>query len=188
MELLIAVAVFAILGVMAYGGLNSVLATQSHTEQETARLRALQLSVRYLERDIGQFVDRPVRNQFGDQEPALLTGDELKLSLTHAGRPNPAGLTRSQLQRVAYELRDDTLIRLTWPLLDGAETESALETKLLEDVQEIEIRVLDTQGKWRESWPPLSEGSSVTSSPAAVEITFDVEPWGSIRRMIVLPR
>ena len=188
-ELLIAVTVFAILGVMAYGGLNSVLSTQSVTAQESARLGALQMSLRYLERDVSQFVNRPIRNQFGDEEPAIEITERPLLRLTHAGWQNPAGQTRSELQRVAYYLdEDDRLIRQMWPLLDGTDVESALETALMENVDSFAIRVMETNKKWREVWPPpTAESAAVVALPIAVEISLSAEPWGKLRRLLALP-
>ena len=188
-ELLIAVTVFAILGVMAYGGLNSVLSTQSITAQESARLGALQMSLRYLERDVSQFVNRPIRNQFGDEEPAIEITERPLLRLTHAGWQNPAGQTRSELQRVAYYLdEDDRLIRQMWPLLDGTDVESVLETALLENVDSFAIRVMETDKKWREVWPPpTAEPAAVVALPIAVEISLSAEPWGELRRLLALP-
>jgi general secretion pathway protein J len=188
-ELLIAVAVFAILGVMAYGGLNTVLTTQSFTEQVAERLSALQMSIRFLERDIGQLVNRPIRNQFGDAEPAIVVEERPLLRLTHAGWQNPAGQTRSELQRVAYDLNEDErLIRQTWPLLDGADVDSVLQTPLLEKVDAVNIRIMDANKEWRDVWPPpTDEPSAVVPLPIAVEITLTAEPWGEIRRLIALP-
>ncbi len=193
LELLIAVAVFAILGVMAYGGLNSVLVTQSATAQEAERLGALQMSIRFLERDIAQLVNRPIRNQFGDEEPAIVINERPLLRLTHGGWQNPAGQTRSELQRVAYDVdEDDRLVRQIWPLLDGADADRLLETPLLENVDELEFRVMDADKKWREEWPPPTneptsgESAAEVALPLAVEITLNAEPWGRIRRLVAL--
>ena len=193
LELLVAVGVFAILGVLAYGGLNSVLATQAHSKLEADRLKALQMSMRYLQRDIEQFVNRPVRDKFGDKRPALIVGDEPILELTHAGWRNPAGLLRSQLQRITYHLNEeDTLVRMTWPLLDGTNVEELLQTPLLNEVEKVDIRVLDEDGEWQKRWPPLNETAAnqveTLPPPVALEITLTVHPWGDIRRLIALPR
>ncbi len=192
LELLVAVGVFAILGVLAYGGLNAVLATQAHSKQEADRLKALQLCMRHFQRDIEQFVSRPVRDKFGDKRPALIIGEKPLMELTHAGWRNPAGLVRSQLQRVSYNLDDEgTLMRMTWPLLDGTDIEELLQTPLLNEVEEVVIRALDEDGEWQKEWPPLNESQtdqSNTPSPVALEITLTANPWGELRRLIALPR
>lgn len=186
-ELLIAMAVFAVMGAMAYGGLNAVLSTQQHTQQVARRLADLQLGIRLLERDLSQLSNRPIRNRFGDQEAALMVGERPFLVFTRAGLPNPAAQTRSQLQRVAYDLDEDTLVRITWPALDGADPETLRVTPLLDEVNEIEVRVLDGEGAWHSSWPPLEADTATVSLPRAVELVLDAPPWGRVRRLIALP-
>jgi general secretion pathway protein J len=186
-ELLVAVGVFAVLSALAYGGLNSVLATQSYTQEQAERLQTLQLSMRRIQRDLEQIADRPVRDQYGDEQAALILKPLPSLSFTHAGWRNPSGQTRSQLQRVSYELEENTLYRIVWPMLDGADAESALRTNLLDNVEKLEIRVLDRDEKWHTEWPPSeAEPTGESPLPLAVELTLTVEPWGAIRRLIAL--
>ncbi|MEN8131503.1 MAG: type II secretion system minor pseudopilin GspJ [Pseudomonadota bacterium] len=187
-ELLIATAVFAILGVMAYGGLNSVLTAQSHITTQADQLKTLQLSLRYIQRDIEQLVDRGIRDKFGDQHAPLILGDHPQISLTHSGWRNPAGLTRSQLQRVAYDVDDGTLMRTTWSQLDGIDLDQLQQTQLLNEVEELKIRVLDKEGKWHERWPLEEQISETENLPLAVELQLTAEPWGKIRRLIALTR
>jgi general secretion pathway protein J len=186
-ELLIATAVFAILGMLAYGGLNTVLLTQTHVTAEADRLKELQLSLRYMQRDIEQIADRAVRDKFGDEHAALTLGEDPLISLTHAGWRNPAGLTRSQLQRVAYDLEDGVLMRTAWSQLDGIDFEDLPQASLLDEVEEIEIRILDNIGEWHKEWPSNTEDTEQDSTFAvAIEIELTADPWGSIRRLIAL--
>ncbi len=188
-ELLVATAVFAILGMLAYSGLNTVLETRAHVTEEAERLKALQLSMSFMQRDIEQTVNRPVRDKYGDEHEALKLGAQPLISLTHAGWRNPAGLTRSQLQRVAYDVEDDELIRGVWTQLDGIDVEDFVQTRLLDEVEDIEIRVLDESGEWHEDWPPSdSPPDEETALPLAVEIQLTLESWGTFRRLIALAR
>lgn len=187
-ELLIATAVFAILGVMAYGGLNSVLTAQSHITTQADRLKTLQLSLRYIQRDIEQLVDRGIRDKFGDEHAPLILGDHPRFSLTHSGWRNPAGLTRSQLQRVAYDVEDGSLMRITWSQLDGIDLDEQRQTQLLNEVEELKIRALDEEGKWHERWPQGEQSPERNNLPVAVELQLIAEPWGKIRRLIALTR
>jgi general secretion pathway protein J len=186
-ELLVATAVFAILGMLAYGGLNSVLSTQTHVTAEAERLKDLQFSFRYMQRDIEQMADRAVRDKFGDEHAALILGEDPLISLTHAGWRNPAGLTRSQLQRVAYDLEDGVLMRTAWSQLDGIDFEDIPQVRLLDEVTDIEIRILDNNGKWHEEWPSNDQDAGQGGTfPIAIEIELTAEPWDSIRRLIAL--
>lgn len=188
LELLIAVAVFAVLGAMAYGGLNAVLNTQARTELAAERLEALQLTMRYLERDLGQVLPRPVRNAFGDTESELYLDGQPVLSLTQAGLRNPSGLPRSSLLRVSWGLEDDAIVRTVWPHVDGSQVEQTRKTGLLEEVEELKFRVMNDKKAWVEQWPPLSASPTTTPRALAVEVTLTAEPWGEITRIVALPR
>lgn len=188
-ELLVATAVFAILGMLAYSGLNSVLEARTHVGNEAERLKDLQLCVSFMQRDIEQITNRPVRDRYGDEQDALRVGAQPLISLTHAGWRNPAGLTRSQLQRVAYDLRDGELLRGMWVKLDGIDADNLVQTRLLDNVEELEIRVLDESEEWHTEWPPIDRSErEETALPVAVEIQLTIEPWGTIRRLITLAR
>lgn len=196
-ELLIAVAVFAVLSALAYGGLNNVLLTTTRTQAEADKLMVLQMAMRYLQRDVDQILNRPIRDQYGDERPPLVSAEhrdeEPLISFTRAGWTNPAEQLRSTLQRVAYDYdeKEEEFVRVTWNALDGATEENALTTTLLESVTELEFRFMDEQGNWQTSWPPLQQqpqpGSDVATLPKALEVTLTTEAWGEIRRMLLLP-
>ena len=116
-------------------------------------------------------------------------GDEDNaLSFTHAGWRNPAKLVRSKLQRVTYELSENTLKRYTWGQLDGAIAEEFFSTDLIEGVENIKLRYL--QGtQWHTTWPPLNSNSfQDVGIPHAVELTIKVENMDEIRRLFAAPK
>jgi general secretion pathway protein J len=196
-ELLIAVAVFAVLSALAYGGLNNVLLTSSRTQAEADKLMVLQLAMRYLQRDVDQIVDRPIRDQYGDPQPALISTEhseeEPLISFTRAGWTNPAGQLRSTLQRVAYDYdeEEEEFVRIAWTTLDGATEETALRTTLLESVTGVEFRFMDQDEQWQTDWPPLQQqaqpGQNAQNLPKALEMVITTETWGEIRRILLLP-
>jgi len=71
LELLVALAVFAIMAAAAYSGLRSVLFTHATLEQENRRLAAVQLTVFRFEQDIEQIVSRGIRDEYGESHPRL---------------------------------------------------------------------------------------------------------------------
>jgi general secretion pathway protein J len=66
LELLVALAIFAVLATMAYAALNSVLTARKQVEAKSARLSALQTALMIMERDVEQAVPRGIRDEFGD--------------------------------------------------------------------------------------------------------------------------
>ena len=148
----------------------------------------MQLTFRYLEKDINQLINRSIRNQYQDLQPAFVGDDENALSFTHAGWRNPANLVRSKLQRVTYELSENTLKRYTWGQLDGAIAEEFFSTDLLEDVENIKLRYLQGS-QWHTTWPPLNSVSfEQVGIPHAVELTIKVENMEEIRRLFAAPK
>lgn len=180
LELLIALAIFAVLGVAAYAGLDAVLGAKDRIEAKSDQLGRLQMLFVLMGRDIEQAADRGVRDNFGDPLPPMF-GNDTALEFTRAGWRNPAGLTRSELQRVSYGLNDETLTRASWGVLDRAQDSEPRRTRLLENVSTLEIRYLDGAGEWRSEWP--AAGGAGTQLPRAVEVTLDVKEWGRITRM-----
>ncbi len=183
LELLVALLIFAVLAVMAYGGLQVVLDAQDRTEQQSARLAELQTCFAILGRDIEQIIDRDIRDNYGEVKGALL-GDGFTLEFTRIGWRNPGGFRRSHLQRVAYVVDEGRLMRQRWQVLDRAQNSTPVDNDLLDNVHALEVRFLDQQQNWQSQWPPQTIGTNaVTGLPRAVEVVVDVEGWGRIRRL-----
>ncbi|HEY9197853.1 MAG TPA: type II secretion system minor pseudopilin GspJ [Gammaproteobacteria bacterium] len=199
LELLVAMGIFAILAVMAYGGLSGMLTTRAQADEHAEALRGLQLAYRTLERDIEQWVPREVRDEFGQSAPALTAGNEIgaALELTHGGWRNPAEQTRSTLQRVAYSVQDDTLVRSLWLSLDRPADAKPVEQELLDGVTELQLRFLDGSDVWQERWPPPGQSAppegapvppgAVILAPRALEMILVTERWGELRWLFRFP-
>lgn len=187
LELLVAIAVFAVLSAMSYAGLNAVLAASEQTTRQAERLQAVQLTFALLQRDLLQFVDRPVRDEYGDTRPSLETnGPEGGIvSFTRGGWRNPTNQIRSHLQRVSYGLDEDRLVRATWAMLDRGSEAEAQEVDLLDGVDNLEVRILDEAGTWHEDWPSLTGQGG---QPVAAEFLLETEDWGELRRLFAFPR
>lgn len=186
-EMVVAIAIFAVVGVLAYGGLNRVLDSQSHLQASAEILKNLQLTFRYFERDINQLINRSIRNQYGDIQPSVVGDEDKAISFTHSGWRNPANLVRSHLQRVTYEVSENTLTRYTWAHLDGAIAEEFFATDLMEDVESFTMRYLDRSNQWHTTWPPLNIDAQQIGMPRALEVTIKIETMDEIKRIFAAP-
>lgn len=186
LELLIASVIFAIMAIMAYGGLNNVIKNSESSKQALDRLKQVQQSVAVLNRDLSQIIPRPIRDEFGNQQPYINAENNIDnlIEFTHGGQVNPAGLLRSTLQRVAYRFDEDKLVRLHWPQLDRTQEMEAKESVLIDNVENVVIRFLDQNAEWQEQWPPQNaSGGSGSLAPVAIEIVLTLKDWGEIRRL-----
>jgi general secretion pathway protein J len=189
LELLVAVAIFAVIGAMAYGGLQNVMDQQQQTTLHAERLKGLQLAYRILQRDLEQILDRSIRNEFGDTVEALVGGSGFNgVELSRAGHPNPAGFLRSEIQRVAYVPDQDRLLRRSWRVLDRAQDSQPDEQVLVENMVEFTMRFLDQDREWQENWPPLqAQGSGSAGLPLAIEVKLELEDIGALSWLFRVP-
>ena len=185
-ELLVAMTIFSIISLMALQGMLSVFNTGEQTDGESKRLQAVQMTFLNLQRDLNFISTREIRDEYGDAQPALkLTEGGLhQMELSRDGYRNPAQLPRSSLQRIGYRLTENTLDRVQWPVVDRAPDSQIIKRSLLEDVEEVSIRVLDANDEWHHDWP-LAGSNRIF--PRAVEVTLALKDWGRLSRLFMLP-
>jgi general secretion pathway protein J len=190
LELLIALAIFAMTGAMAYSGLQQVLNQQHSTEKVAQRLSDLQKAYRIMQRDLEQLTRRGIRNEFGDSVGALVGGSGYSgVEFSRTGYANPAGFLRSDIQRVAYVPDQTTLLRRTWRVLDRAQDSVPDEQHLVEGMRRFTIRFLAQDDTWQETWPPPSAAAAGTGSdlPKAIEVVLEVDDMGALRWLFMVP-
>lgn len=188
-EVLVSLAIFAILAALAYGALSQTLNSAEMLNDRMDRLQALQRAMRLLSEDFEQMSPRPIRDDLGDGfVPALSTDFQsgFALELTHGGWSNPAVLPRSTLQRSAYRIEDDELVRYHWRVLDRTLANEPLGVTLLDGVESIVFRFMESNGDWTDAWPPrnLPGALGARQRPRAVEIVMTLTEEGEIRRLL----
>ena len=190
LEVLVAVVVFGIISVLAYGGYNQLIQQSDIVERGASRTRAIQSTVQRMTEDFAMLEPRPIREPIGESlEPALRAGGtrvETLADLTRSGWTNPAGLSRSTLQRVTYRLLDNKLERAYWTALDRTLSTEPTSAVMLDKVRAVSFRFMDQNQTWHDQWPPLgySGGDAARLRPIAVEITLELEDWGKIVRLV----
>jgi len=191
-ELLVAMLIFAVLGTAAYQGLFQVQRVKDTVEQQSAQLTRLQRVFYWLADDMEQLTNRPIRATLGSFEPGFQhneTGESI-IEFSRAGWTNPAAEimpARSTLQRVAYSLEDGRLYRQYWYHLDRIDKDQVKRRVLLDNVADVSLRFLDTEGDWHQSWPPPTAEEEGAPLPAAIEFAFEIEEFGSVTRLFAPP-
>lgn len=194
-ELMIAVAIFSLMTIFAYAGVNQVIRTRSLSAESLDRLSDMQFTLRQLALDLEQVHPRPIREELGENLVPAMISDLRRfnqLELTRSGWRNPLGTPRSNLQRVAYRLEDGELIRSHWTVLDRLQMNAPVEFTLLENVASFELRFMKDDGSWLSSWPDpdLPAAIQLGARPRAVEviIEFDDPQVGRMRRVFEVLR
>ncbi len=186
-EVMIAMAIFAILAVLSYTGLQSVITSKTGTEAELERLQQLQITMLNLTTDLQQLSNRDGHDSLGGKLHRLSSqNSDYLVEFTRSGWRNPADQPRSTLQRVAYQLDEDRLLRIYWRHVDRADEEDRVERDLMDNVKTLQLRYLDDENQWQDNWPSamaLTTGDPV-GLPVAIEIELEMEDWGKISRII----
>lgn len=188
-ELLVALAIFAIVSAFAYRGLGVLLDSREALERDSRRWRDLSLFVGRFERDVQAALDRPAIGPSGTTLAAVSSVLDLGgaaatgLAVTRAG----ASLYANELaapQRVGYRYAEGRVERLAWPGVDAGPRAEAVATPVLEDVRSLAFRFLDRAFEWRRDWSlPANQGM-----PLAVEMTVELSGGEKIVRIVDIPR
>nr|WP_185378111.1 type II secretion system minor pseudopilin GspJ [Aeromonas enteropelogenes] len=186
LEMLVAIAIFATLSLGAYQVLQGVLTSDEVAKRKEARLYELQLAFTLLERDVTQMVPRSGRIE-GENNKVLLAAsrfgqqsDDWGMAFMRGGWLNPDGmLPRSQLQRVGWRLKDQTLERLSYLYPDPVIGSEPRIQPVLKGVTALRLYFYD-QGRWREEWTQRSV------LPYGLAVELDLEDYGTIRRQFLI--
>lgn len=187
-EVMVSLAIFAALAAAAYTTLNGVVEASRVVSEQMTRLQALQRTVQRMTLDFAQLTPRPVRDELGDGRLPVLRAGARSLDLVELSRggwSNPLVLPRPALQRVAYRIEEDRLIRRQWPVMDRTLATEPAEATMVEGLQDIRIRYLSGD-EWTEQWPPdaAAGAGSLALRPRAVELILVLEGIGEIRRVV----
>ena len=196
LEVLLAMAITAMVAVVAYAGLSSAITAAERHKVQARRLGDIQLALTVIERDVRFAAPRAVTDQYGEHQAPMLGGDTTDpwLQLTRYGWDNPLDQPRGTLQRVDYTMQGEELWRESWPVLDRADEETGLQRVLVIDgVSAVVVRFLDGTaanagdselgGEWVDVWPSLSSADQL---PLAVEITLELADFNKITRVYAL--
>jgi len=191
-EILVAMAIFTIIGLASTGVLTSVINSDQLSSERFEKLEQLQRAMLTIERDILQIVPRAVRIN-GEPVSAVISGgedvfdsDADGLGFVRIGWHNPQMLLpRSTLQAVGYRIQEQQLQRLYGNYVDnviGYEPKVKILLSGIEDFQVsflTDVEQLEKPQEWEETY-------SSTTLPIAVSITIVSKTFGEIRREFIL--
>ena len=181
LELIVAIAIFGVMATAGYGGLRNVLDARAAIEVRQTEFAHLVNAVNLLQHDIENAVARSVRDEFGDDVPAMRGGIKgVLLELTRYTASGPFRASGVDLRRVEYRLAAGSLFRLTWDELDRYQGSVPHRRLVLTDIALLEFRFFGDD--WSAYWP-LSPGfAALNALPNGVEVSLRFCGGKTLRR------
>ena len=181
LEILVALTIFAISSVIAYGGLNAVISTKS----------ALDRDIRFW-RELGQIFER-MEMDFVQISPQLFRGaDGAVVPPLRGQRTDDSGfiieLTRHDEERtplhVIYSCEHGALSLSLEPVTGGTSgTNAPLVHNLLQDIEQCDAAYLGGNNSWLSAWP----ADPLALKPRAIRIRLSLAGRGQFERLYYLP-
>ncbi len=184
LELLIAVALLALIGLVGALTLDSSIRAEEKISQRDQQLQLLDRAVLVLQHDLEQALPRANKAIDNNGEPHALWGyPEARLSdnvLLEFVRHNQS-LGQPVLQRVRYRLEEKNLWRDSIDLADPAEPRWH-SRRLLNDVSE--IRQSFYRQRWLDEWQPTA--GQRQQLPQAIRIVLSTALWSELTFILPL--
>lgn len=190
-EILVALFIFAIIGVVAAASLQSMIRTHHALQIADKKLLELQIFMTLIRRDMAQAIDRPIRDSDGNSEPSFVGSGGSQITLTRTGLINPFNsAAQSDMQRVGYDVEGGDLVRLTWNVLDQPPKAVPEKQVLLHHVTSLKWQFIGDNGAPSNSWPPTVGTNMQKESsdlPKAVLMLITVGDEGVIQGVFPVP-
>ena len=191
-EILVAMAIFTVIGLASTGVLTSVINSDQLSSERFEKLQQLQRTMLTIERDVLQIVPRATRIN-GEPVSAVMTGgkdvfdsDADGLGFVRIGWHNPQMLLpRSTLQAVGYRIQEQQLQRLYGNYVDNVIGYEPKVKVLLSDIEDFRVSFL-IKAEQLEKLEEWEETYSSATLPIAISITIVSKTFGEIRREFIL--
>ena len=204
-----------IFGVVFYA-ISALNLNLSFTKMRNDNQYTVLKSLSIIEQDLSSIFNRPVRDELGEYETALIlkNNDHTELLFTRSLYDDVNENTK--LVRIAYTFNDNGYERRLWNVIDRVQGSTYQKHYFDRQINKIRILASDDDGQWQEYWPMglrvnlsnesseienrnisrddilryqlLSTRSSITkiNLPNAFKVIIDHEELGRFERVILL--
>lgn len=176
-EVLVAMAVFAVIALISYRGLDSVLNVKARLDTEVRFWRDLGLVFDRIETDLTQIAPVDRIDSDGKYRPPMRSGTlGIVFEVTRFdGKNDPI--------HVAYRLMDGNFDLLLWAVsTKGVESATPLVYPLLQNIERINVSYIDEKGVWSGKWPV----SGSNPRPQGVKMEVSIAERGTFTRVFSL--
>ncbi|MBD3768226.1 MAG: type II secretion system protein GspJ [Gammaproteobacteria bacterium] len=166
-ELMVALLVLAVLGVVLASGMNQVTRWYHQLSDEMSASSQLLKAQALLMSDLLQLAPRSISDVQGTPLPACLSYADGGFECTRFDNREGG----SGLMRIGYVVDKEGLWRLRWPSLDRAGIAEPLRQQVLTEVTAMTVEWLDATGQTFTQWPPAG-ANALTQLPSSINVVL----------------
>ena len=166
-ELMVALLVLAVLGVVLASGMNQVTRWYHQLSDEMTASSQLLKAQALLMSDLLQLAPRSISDVQGTPLPACLSYADGGFECTRFDNREGG----SGLMRIGYVVDKEGLWRLRWPSLDRAGIAEPLRQQVLSEVTAMTVEWLDATGQPFTQWPPAG-ANALTQLPSSINVVL----------------
>ncbi|MDP3490384.1 MAG: type II secretion system minor pseudopilin GspJ [Phenylobacterium sp.] len=182
-EMLVALLVFSLLSAAGVAVLGFAADNRAVVRERMDEIAALQSARALIKTDLEQIADRRTRADGGAPSRSLSGGESDAapvLAFARRGWDNPDAAPRASMQYVEYRLVEDRLERRARGALDGAPLGEP--QVLLRGVRRLGVAFY-ARGSWAPAWAPTAD----RALPQAIRLEMDLESFGEVTQLVLLP-
>ena len=215
-EVLVSTLIIGFIFSVIFYSVSALNLNLSITKMRNDNQHAVLKSLSIIEQDLTSIFNRPVRDELGEYETALIlkNNDHTELLFTRSLYDDVNENTK--LVRIAYTFNDNGYERRLWNVIDRVQGSTYQKHYFDRQINKIRILASDDDGQWQEYWPMglsvnlsnesseienrnisrddirryqlLSTRSSITkiNLPTAFKVIIDHEELGRFERVILL--
>ena len=188
-EILVAIFLASLIGVLVLSGLSTSLSINEKTLNRSNLLSQIALTDKIIKRDLLHALDRKARDERGDVRDWPLYGEVLLDEGTFLAfsihTPIREG-SRGALKWVEYSKEGSQIIRSEYSYVDRVLDSFKHSSILLDSVDSLDLKFFN-QGSFAEVWPP-QEMVELSGLPQMIEISFKFESYGDVFRRYLLTK
>ncbi|GAB4057610.1 type II secretion system minor pseudopilin GspJ [Uliginosibacterium sediminicola] len=175
LELLVALLIMAVLGIMSWRALDAALNSRDRILSVEHRWERLARGFALIENNLMQVAQR--------KDPSPKAQADFKLEKLEDGNQR-IYFWRSDAQQGArlsgFRVEQNQLMLLRWPHnVPSPDPDAEL---ILDGVSNLRWAVLDSSHNWQETWPP----TQTSALPLGIRLDLDIENVGHIQRLFAL--
>lgn len=189
-ELMVAVIIFAIISIISYKTLSSLVTTKEVVETAQNKWGGVSKTINQMSTACHRAIPLVIRDENGLIMPAVLGKNKLnskydaQLELTTSGFIGDPEYGSIPPKRVGFRFVKGKLYLVAWPVLNRVQSTVPDLKLLLEHIAVFNVNFLYPDKQWRDTWP--LDSSNIGTLPTALKVYIKMDSGEEITRQWIL--